>query len=86
MQYKLRDSIVSQVKISYAKDDGGHHQQPAIDCSAGSNPFSMPDAAKKAIAQATVSQVNLYPHHSGLKGPSAGPLALPSACLNKMFC
>ena len=48
MQYKLRDSIVSQVKISYAKDDGGHHQQPAIDCSAGSNPFSMPDAAKKA--------------------------------------
>lgn len=68
MQYKLRDSIVSQVKISYAKDDGGHHQQPAIDCSAGSNPFSMPDAAKKAIAQATVSQVNLYPHHSGLKG------------------
>lgn len=66
MQYKLRDSIVSQAKISYAKDDGPH-EQPAIDCSAGSNPFSMPDAAKKAIAQATVQQVNLYPHHDGLK-------------------
>lgn len=67
MQYKLRDSIVNQSKVSYAKDDGGHHALPAIDCSAGSNPFLMPDAAKKAILQTTVAQVNLYPHYGGLK-------------------
>lgn len=67
MQYKLRESLVSQDKISYAKDDGGHHWQPDIDCSAGSNPFFMPDAAQKALSRVSASQANLYPHDSGLK-------------------
>lgn len=67
MQYKLRDSLISQTKVSYAKDDDAHAPAAGIDCSAGSNPFFMPDAAKKAILQTTVQQVNLYPHYGGLK-------------------
>lgn len=67
MQYKLRDSLVSQDKVSYAKDDDAHAPASGIDCSAGSNPFLMPDAAKKAILQTSIQQVNLYPHYSGLK-------------------
>lgn len=68
MQYKLRDSLVSVAKVSYAKEDEAEsHESFSIDCSAGSNPFLMPDAAKKAVTQATIAQVNLYPHYSGLK-------------------
>lgn len=68
MEYKLRPSIVSQTKVSYAKmDDDAHHPAPAIDCSAGSNPFGMPRAAREAIGAITAEQVNLYPHYAGLK-------------------
>ncbi len=66
MPYKLRSSLLGQEKISYAKD-GSHPFIPVIDCSAGSNPFGMPPAAQDAISRTTASQVNLYPHHGGLR-------------------
>ncbi len=66
MNLKLNKNMMQLEKISYAKEDAVH-VEPEIDCSAGSNPFLMPEAAKKAIKETTISQVNHYPHFMGLK-------------------
>ena len=79
MPYKLRESLLGQEKISYAKDDAPPFV-PVLDCSAGSNPVGMPPAAQAAIPQATAAQVNHYPHHSGLR--DAICRSLPKAGLN----